>query len=236
MSFNSVRKPIDPFKLIGESISQIGPTYLSLFLIGIPGIFVSLVPHFMPIMPSLAIIYGYVILIAPIIGAISMCFLHRYLQNQTIDLGGAASQALGKIGTIILSSIVLFLGVFLATLLLIIPGIYLGIVWSFSLYAVVLENCSVFESLKYSKSLVKGRWWPVFGSILAGTLIILPGAIINNVIEPKPNTYGTSGAIVSTAIGALIMALFTPLIQMYFVKLYIRLRETANLAPVDKDI
>jgi hypothetical protein len=72
--------------------------------------------------------------------------------------------------------------------------------------------------------------------MLAGTLIILPGIIISTAIAPKPNTYGTGGAIINTAIGALIMALFTPLIQMYFVKLYTRLRETANLAPVDKDI
>jgi hypothetical protein len=235
MSFNSDRQPIDPFKLLGESISQVAPTYLSLFLINIPGIFVSLTPQLMPIMTSLSITYAYVILIAPIIGAISMCFLHHYLQNQTIDLGGAASQALGRIGTIIPTSIVIFIGVFFASLLLLIPGIYLGTVWAFAVYAVVLENCSVFESLKYSKSLVKGRWWPVFGSLLAGTLIILPGIIISRAIAPKPDTYGTSGAIVSTAIGALIMALFTPLLQMYFVNLYIRLRETANLAPVEKD-
>ncbi len=236
MSFNSVRQPIDPFKLISESIAQVAPTYLSLFLIGIPGIFVSITPQLMPINTSLSITFIYGILIAPIIGAIVMCFLHRYLQNQTIDLGGAASQALGRIGTMIPTSIVIFIGVFFASLLLLIPGIYLGIVWAFAIYAVVLENCSVFESLKYSQSLVKGRWWPVFGSMLAGILIILPGIIINSAIAPKPNTYGTSGAIVSAAIGAFSIALFTPLLQMYLMKLYIRLRETANLAPVDKDI
>jgi hypothetical protein len=235
MSFNSVREPIDPFKLIGESISQVGPTYLSLFLINIPGIFVGLTPQLMPIMTSLSITYAYAILIAPIIGAIGICLIHRYLQNQTIDLGGAASQALGRIGTIIPTSIVVFIGVFFASLFLLIPGIYLGTVWAFAVFAVVLENCSVFESLKYSKNLVKGRWWPVFGSMLASILIILPGIIISTAIAPKPTTYGTGGAIVNTAIGALIMALFTPLIQMYIVKLYIRLRETANLTPVDKD-
>jgi hypothetical protein len=236
MSFNSDREPIDPFKLIGESISQVAPTYLSLFLINIPGIFVSLTPQLVPIMTSLSISYTYAILIAPIIGAISMCFLHRYLQNQTIDLGGAASQALGRIGTIIPTSIVIFIGIILASLLLLIPGIYLSVVWAFAIYAVVLENCSVFESLKYSKSLVKGRWWPVFGSMFAGVLIILPGVIISTAIAPKPNTYGTSGAIVSAAIGALIIALSTPILQMYSVKLYVRLRETANLIPVDKEL
>ncbi len=235
MSSNSVRQPIDPFKLIRESIAQIGPTYLSLFLINIPGIFVSLTPQLMPIMSSLSITYIYGILIAPIISAIAICFLHRYLENQTIDLGGAASQALGRIGTIVPTSIVIFIGVVLASLLLLIPGIYLGIVWTFAIYAVVLENCSVFESLEYSKSLVKGRWWPVFGSIFAGGLIMLPGIIIEAAISPQPNTYGTSGTMVNEAIGALLIALSTPLLEMYSVKLYIRLRETANLAPVDRD-
>jgi hypothetical protein len=236
MSSNSVREPIDPFKLIGESIAQVAPTYLSLFLINIPGIFVSITPQLMPIKTSLSITFIYAILIAPILGATIMCFLHRYLQNQTIDLSGAASQALGRVGTMIPTSIVIFIGVFFASLLLLIPGIYLGIVWAFAMYAVVLENCSVFESLKYSQSLVKGRWWPVFGSMLAGTLIILPAIIINNAIAPKPDTYGTSSAIVSAAIAALIIALSTPLLAMYSMKLYIRLRETANLAPVDRDI
>src|SRR5258706_8350382 len=61
---------------------------------------------------------------------------------------------------IALLSIVIILGGFL---LLIIPGIYLAIAYSFSQYALFSDNKRGMEALRASKFYVKGNWWGVFG-------------------------------------------------------------------------
>jgi hypothetical protein len=49
------------------------------------------------------------------------------------------------------------------TLLLIVPGIIWGVFYLFSVYVVSLRNISGKNALDYSKNLVVGQWWRVFG-------------------------------------------------------------------------
>ncbi len=49
------------------------------------------------------------------------------------------------------------------TLLLIVPGIIWGVFYIFSVYVVSLRNISGKKALDYSKYLVVGQWWRVFG-------------------------------------------------------------------------
>ena len=74
-------------------------------------------------------------------------------------------------------------------LLLIIPGIIFTVWFSFVFYAVVLENKKTVEAMKYSKSLVRERWWAVLWRLLAPGVVFLLTIIASQWIVNKPFEY-----------------------------------------------
>lgn len=60
----------------------------------------------------------------------------------------------------------------IASLFLLIPGIYLAICYSFAAWMCLLEGKKGMDALKASKDLVAGRWLAVFGRLIAFVLII----------------------------------------------------------------
>lgn len=70
----------------------------------------------------------------------------------------------------------LIMGLFLLglLLLLIVPGIIYAVYWQFAILAVVLSGVSGTKALKYSKSMVAGRWWKTLRySLVFGVLTLL---------------------------------------------------------------
>lgn len=105
-------------------------------------------------------------------------------QGHSLDLKKTTKKAFNRffpqLGTSIIQTILLFL----LFLLLIIPGIIFSIYWMFTPSIVALRNKWAFDGLKYSKKLVKGKWWKVFGySILFGIIMGVPIWIISILIE-----------------------------------------------------
>ncbi|MFH1621421.1 MAG: hypothetical protein ABIB04_05065 [Patescibacteria group bacterium] len=75
---------------------------------------------------------------------------------------------------------VIILGGFI---LLIIPGIYLVIVLTFSQMILVSEGVRGSKALQASRELIKGRWWPVLWRILAGGFVFSVGiGILSSII------------------------------------------------------
>jgi hypothetical protein len=73
----------------------------------------------------------------------------------------AGRKALPLVGLSVLSS----LGIGLATILLIIPGIIVAVWWSVAGPVLVTENRGVTDSLSRSKDLTEGYRWPIFGLV-----------------------------------------------------------------------
>ncbi len=71
-------------------------------------------------------------------------------------------------------------------ILLIIPGLYLGMLLFFSLHAVVIEGKSPMDALHASKGLVQGRWWQVFWRIFIPALLFGVALFIINLITGLP--------------------------------------------------
>jgi hypothetical protein len=116
------------------------------------------------------------------------------------------------LGFIILLSIILIV----AFLLFIVPGIWLSISLSFAMFILLLQNATIVESLKASFSLVKGRWWKVFGRNLLLGLVCL-GFII--VVELVATAFSfVLGVDFAYALSTLLTYLLTPLsvAYMYF--------------------
>ena len=225
MSFNPIKQPIDPFKLISDTLAQIAPIYVTLLIIASPGILVSILQEILPqaLKPIISIVYG--LILAPIIGGVGIYFCYRYLKQGTIDLGGAIEKALSHSGQLILGAILYFLATMAGLICLVIPGFYILVRFGFVLYAIIAENCSAIDGFKYSSKLVAGRWWAVFGSLLVVILFFIPLVIITIIL----GVIFVKQPLVAAIISTILSVLWTPVIMMYYVKLYLRLQETTNL-------
>ena len=62
-------------------------------------------------------------------------------------------------------------------LLLILPGIYLAIAYSFAPYLIIEKRLGVWESLETSRKAITQYWWRYFGLMLVSALLIIAGII-----------------------------------------------------------
>lgn len=93
--------------------------------------------------------------------------------NPKLTFKEAFMMAKAKAWTFLGTSLLATLFIFLWTLLLVIPGIIMGIYYAFVTWMVLEENLSGSQALKRSKSLVKGYWWAVFGRLILPSSVLL---------------------------------------------------------------
>lgn len=129
---------------------------------------------------ALAVIFIAVIpalLLLPVSGAaISIVAVQRRLGR-----AGGAGFALERVGArfwILFGALVLVtLGVIVGLFALVIPGIFLAILWLFAGQAVVIEGKGVKDSLRRSQDLIRGSWWTVFAAFLLIQIVTAIGQI-----------------------------------------------------------
>lgn len=71
--------------------------------------------------------------------------------------------------------LVSFVLVILLLLCFVIPGLIFSVFWVFAIFATILSDKYGYSALKYSKSIVDGRWWKTLGYLF---VIGLPFAIL----------------------------------------------------------
>ena len=69
--------------------------------------------------------------------------------------------------------------------ILLIPGIYLGIVWTFYLPCIALAKRKGLDALGHSRMLVRGRWWRTFGFIFFVGIIVSACSSIIGIFFPS---------------------------------------------------
>jgi hypothetical protein len=114
--------------------------------------------------------------------ATAACFraiAQAYL-GESADWRASLSYALKLFPSLLLLTLLYALGVGLATLLFIVPGIWLYIAWAFALPAMLVEGRRGTKALGRSFGLVKGRWWRTFGVIALGFIIAL---VISSLVQ-----------------------------------------------------
>ncbi len=112
-----------------------------------------------------------------------------------------------------------FLAIMGASIMLIIPGIWLAVAMSFFDYALVIENRRGIDALRQSREYVKGYWWPVFGRTL---LLGLISMVLIIVVELFFIIGGGRG--LGSSIGMAFAALITPFSVIYQYRLFENLR------------
>jgi hypothetical protein len=78
---------------------------------------------------------------------------------QPIPASGELRIAVQRLPQLAILFVLIVIGLVIATLLLMIPGLYVGVAWLFAMPALVLDEMGPIEALAYSHSLVWGHWW-----------------------------------------------------------------------------
>jgi hypothetical protein len=94
-----------------------------------------------------------------------------YLDQQT-SIGASLRFALRRLGSLVWMDIILGLGLALAFIALIVPGIWLYAAWALATPALLIEGKRGTRALGRSRRLVSGRWWPTAGVLLVSTLLV----------------------------------------------------------------
>ncbi len=83
------------------------------------------------------------------------------------------SQAIPLIVMFILMAVLIVAGFFL----LILPGIYLSIAYSFAPYLIIEKDMGVWEAMETSRKAITQYWWRYFGLMIIALVLIIIGSI-----------------------------------------------------------
>jgi hypothetical protein len=135
------------------------------------------------------------------------------MRGRPVSVGESLRIAFSRFLPILGVIIVVGLGVFAASLALIVPGVILALMWYLALPACVVERTGVTESLGRSAELTKGHRWKLFGLIL---LVLIGGLIVAGVIGGViGGVLGATGAGVSHVAVSLIQYVIQALIAVF---------------------
>jgi hypothetical protein len=123
-----------------------------------------------------------------------------------------------RLGSVLLVSVLVGLATVGGLILLVIPGIYIGVRLAISVEALVVEGRRGTEAMGRSWGLVGGHWWHAFGTLLVAALLI---GIVNAVITTPFSGLGWVAQALAAAVATLVTLPYGVLVG---VLLYLELR------------
>ncbi len=137
---------------------------------------------------ELALPFVNAVLIAIVLQVIASAFIglavsyivSARLEGTALRAGEATRKALARMPKLVVAGILGTVGVMIGLLLLIVPGIWLGISLWMTTHVVALEDRGVVASLTRSVRLVRGQWWSTLGFVL---LVGLMGSIAGQLLQ-----------------------------------------------------
>lgn len=175
-----------------------------------------------------AISMGITILLGAIYGGMitALICIRRGRQSSMGELWTLVKPALARL---IWVTLVAAIGILAGAFAFILPGLILGVFWSVSGQAVLVEKRGVFEALGRSFELVRGSAWPAFGFLAILALLSLLLLLLVFVVVTPLGT-GVLGSAVSTTLSNLVS---TPILAVGSAVLYNQLSELEPVARED---
>jgi hypothetical protein len=157
-----------------------------------------------------------VVLIVPLMTALSAVVVQDLGRGAEPTLGGALRVVARRFPAVLGAVGLYVLGVSGGVVLLIVPGIWLLVLWYFAAQAAVVEDATPIAALRRSIELVRGSWWRVFGLIVGtGLLFAIGGAILTSIVGSTGSTaLFVAGLIVVEALAVSLSGIFAAL--LYF--------------------
>ena len=208
---------LNPILLLRRSFEVVGPIYWPLLILASPGFILAIVTELTPLFGGILNL-AYVLIVAPILGGAALWLVDQHLKRQAPLLGNSLDRAVSKAVPLVFGSILAGLLSFLASILLIIPGIYVGVKLALTPCAIALENQGTTGGLRYSWNLVKGRWWGVFWALLIGGFILSFGVgLIVVLVSRVVADFGDSVVnVVRTAAATAVVPIFWVYVVLLF--------------------
>lgn len=225
------------FEVIGRNFVPF--TLLALLLGGLPNLLVGLVQMrflagqttFEPRVVGGSVVGGLIMLVAAFV--LQAAIVHATvtdLNGRRVALGDSLKVGLRNCLPLIGLAILMALGFAVGFVLLIVPGFILMIMWSVAVPSKVVEKIGVFDALRRSGDLTRGRRWPIFGLFvlyaianwMLSALVVVAAGPFTPLAAPTTDTtsvlvsttslihvvasavIATVGALVSTAGGAVL--------------------------------
>ncbi|MFT0796534.1 glycerophosphoryl diester phosphodiesterase membrane domain-containing protein [Synechococcus sp. H70.1] len=210
---------LNPFSLLQRSFEVVGPIYGLLVILASPGFIIPVVAGLIPRFGGILNL-AYILIVAPILAGAAFWLVDQHLKRQAPLLGNSLDRALAKAVPLVFGSILAELLSFLASLLLILPGIYVGVRLVFTPCAIALENRGATEGLRYSWNLVKGRWWGVFWALLVVSGLILAVVFFVVFAGVLGSILGFDGTVLGLVLWVVGGVAVTPLAWTYIVLLF----------------
>jgi hypothetical protein len=138
-----------------------------------------------------------------------------------------------RLGPVLLVSVLVGLAVLGGLILLVIPGIYIGVRLAVSIQALVVEGRRGTEAMRRSWALVGGHWWHAFGTLIVAALLT---GVVNAVITAPFGGSAWLGQGLAAAVASVVTLPYSALVG---VLLYLDLRarkERLDLATLKADL
>jgi hypothetical protein len=165
-----------------------------------------------------------VLVTAACVKAVSDIYLDRSPQ-----VGASLRFALRRLPALLVIFVLQLVGLIIAFVALIIPGIWLYASWSVQTPALMLEGLGPWRALGRSRRLVRGRWWPVAGVVLlmhiaVGVLSAAIQALLSG-LDGFSSHPGLVSAVITVVLGSIVAAVVTqPVVAAITTVLYYDLR------------
>jgi hypothetical protein len=217
---------LSPIPLLQRSFELVGPIYWPLLILASPNFILAIVTELTPLLGGiLQLAYG--IVVAPILSGAALWLVDQRLKRQAPLLGNSLNRAVSKAVPLVLGTLLAALLSCLASIFLIIPGIYVGVKLALTPCAIALENQGTTGGLRYSWNLVKGRWWGVFWALLVlGLILGFAGGLIVGfvIVVADVGDFGVSMVAAAAATAAV------PIFWVYVVLLFRSLQQLKGQA------
>lgn len=165
---------------------------------------------------NLAEIY---LIIGPLVTAMVVHALLAVADGERPSPGAAIISGLEAFRPVFVAVLLAAAGVVAGIFFFVIPGIWLGVTWSFVPQAVVLDGRRGTSALRRSAELVAGSWWRVFGMLLLTSLVlVIPAGVI--AIPAELLAKSANREVISLAGQMIASTLITPLQTLILTLLY----------------
>jgi hypothetical protein len=110
-------------------------------------------------------------------GGLYLLYLKR-IRGKHSELGDVFAGFSIAFVPLMLATLVSSLLTTLGILLLILPGIYLGVAYMFTYLLVIDQRLEFWAAMEVSRRVITAQWWRMFGLLLLGSLIAMLGLVI----------------------------------------------------------
>lgn len=126
------------------------------------------------------------IALMPIYWGATLLYMQSVLGGQPLTAGRALTLSLTCWGRLLLTYILTILAISFGLVLLVVPGIYIGIRLAFAEFYCVMEGKSAMESIRASWDSTSGFFWPLLqGLALIFGVLLLTEAVIGQMLHEQ---------------------------------------------------